>query len=228
MKSISNYSLYNFILGGVWLVICAGCKKQELSNTRIVTGTVKNKINNLPLQGVSVLLENCVFEGVLLYGTTTCSGLKTAITDANGKYEISYDAEMKKSYKVGIPYEYTYGTNPIKLINNSVNIVDFTVSRIVTLKIKYKNFRHDRNYIQISVNGGVYGNYLNFELYNGINPTYDIDTVFFRKIPADENYILQTTLFTYPNKPTPPDHIFNTYNFYAPDQDTISINHVVL
>lgn len=230
MKIQSNYySICKFLTGVVLLILIAGCKKEEITNTRLVTGTVKSKVNDLPVKGVPVLLEKCISEGFLWYGSTTCNELQIINTNPEGKYEFRYTPEGKYFFKISIPYNEFYTTSASVLLKNTnVNLENFAVSPLRILKIKYKNLRHDRNYIQISVGGGVPGNYLFIELYNRINPAYNLDTVFYKKIPAGDNYYLQTTLFTYPNTPTPPDYIFNTYNFYAPDQDTISINHIVL
>lgn len=112
----------------IGIFFCISCKKNT-DTTIDIRGSVSDRINDLPIEGVSVLLEIKDFGGTTF--TNSFSELATTLTNENGNYEISFQNSN------AIEYRFTFSkldhfsdqiiVNPDLLSINQLNTIDYDI-----------------------------------------------------------------------------------------------------
>jgi hypothetical protein len=156
-----------FLLLAIGATLSA-CKLESEPAMTTVEGIVINKYTGKPVAGVPI---SVIYSGAFLFGGSHQDSITTAISDANGKYALSFNYSANKTYLAGIMYSRNYydliylsnaysgmGAKINRGTNNKINF-DITDYKTVTINVNStKGGKTDIALSFVNTDGNYFGN----------------------------------------------------------------------
>lgn len=220
--------LLKIALGCIILLI-SSCRKDNQKYITNAKGVVRNKITGEAVGGIPVEIRGCSFSG----SSYKCLELiQTTFTDQNGHYFMSVESSKWKQHKITIGNNNILANTPypddlVDLETGKNNAIDFSLFPIKKLKAHVTVQRHNRNWLDLRVEGAESFDYFTKYLYLNSNPLNDFDSTFLFNIVAGRQYQMIAIL----SDKTAPYTYINQEFFYMPftvnNVDTTHIDFLV-
>lgn len=134
------------ILAGAIAILLTSCQLQSEPTATVVEGSVVNNYTRQAIPGVRVKIRNWHYSS---FGGTTADSVVSISTDANGHYQLAFDATATgTTYRADIKdsrsvydltdynkYDYYSATDGIALTKGKINKIDFEATSYVPVKV---------------------------------------------------------------------------------------------
>jgi hypothetical protein len=171
----------------------SACKLESEPTITAVEGVVINKYTGKPVAGVPISI---IRTGGFLFGGSYQDSITTAISDANGKYALSFNHSANKTYLAGTMYSRYY--YDLLYLSNAYGGMGATVRRATTNRINFDIT--DYKPVTINVNstkGGKTDIALSFVNTDG---NYFGNGFFYDTLKAHQTFVFKQVIKVLPNK----------------------------